>query len=66
MMLKSLMAGAGVLALSTGMAAAAPATVETDLNVRSGPGLEYEVIGAMPAGATVDVMGCEANWCRVA
>jgi len=60
-----LMTGAGVLALSTGFAAAAPAVVQNDLNLRSGPGIEYPVVAAMPSGATVDVMGCEAGWCRV-
>jgi len=60
-----LMTGAGVLALSTGFAAAAPAVVENDLNLRSGPGIEYPVVAAMPSGATVDVMGCEGGWCRV-
>jgi uncharacterized protein YraI len=57
---------AGLLALSTGLAAAAPATVQNDLNLRSGPGPDYDVIAAMPAGTTVNVMGCEASWCRVA
>jgi uncharacterized protein YraI len=61
-----LMTGAGLLALSTGFAAAAPATVRNDLNLRSGPGPDYDVIAAMPAGSTVNVMGCEASWCRVA
>ena len=61
-----LMTGAGVLALSTGFAAAAPAVVENDLNLRAGPGIQYPVVAAMPGGATVDVMGCEAGWCRVA
>jgi uncharacterized protein YraI len=58
--------GAGVLALSTGFAAAAPAVVGNDLNLRAGPGTEYPVVAAMPAGAAVNVMGCEASWCRVA
>jgi Bacterial SH3 domain len=61
-----LMTGAGVLALSTGFAAAAPAVVQNDLNLRAGPGTDYEVIAAMPAGTTVNVMGCQASWCQVA
>ncbi len=65
-LMSKLMTGAGMLALSTGFAAAAPAVVENDLNLRSGPGVEFPVIAAMPGGATVDVMGCEASWCRVA
>ncbi len=61
-----LMTGAGMLALSTGIAAAAPAVVQNDLNLRAGPGTDYEVVAAMPAGSTVDVMGCQASWCQVA
>jgi uncharacterized protein YraI len=61
-----LMTGAGVLALSTGIAAAAPAMVQNDLNLRTGPGVQYPVVAAMPGGAAVDVMGCEGSWCRVA
>src|SRR5215469_9924112 len=65
-LMSKLMSGAGLLALSTGFAAAAPAVVQQDVNLRAGPGIGYEVIAAMPSGATVDVMGCEAGWCRVA
>jgi uncharacterized protein YraI len=65
-LMSKMMAGAGVLALSNGVAAAAPAVVQNDLNLRAGPGTDYAVIAAMPAGSRVDVMGCEASWCRVA
>ena len=65
-LMTKLMTGAGVLALSTGFAAAAPAVVANDLNLRAGPGTEYPVVAAMPSGATVDVLGCQASWCRVA
>src|SRR5215472_14133453 len=65
MLTKKLMAGACLLALSTGVAAAAPAVVQSDVNLRAGPGTEYEVITAMPGGATVDVRGCQASWCQV-
>jgi hypothetical protein len=39
--------------------------VQSDVNLRSGPGTDYEVVAAMPAGATVDVMGCQGTWCQV-
>ena len=64
--MKLLMTGAGLLALPTGLARAAPAVVQDGVNLRSGPGTGYEVITAMPAGATVDVMGCQGGWCQVA
>jgi len=63
--LKTLMTSAGVLALTTGFAAAAPAVVQSSVNLRAGPGTEYEVIAAMPGGASVDVMGCSRSWCQV-
>lgn len=56
---------AAALVLSTGIAIAAPARVETDLNVRSGEGTGFPVIAVMPAGATVDVSGCADGWCYV-
>ena len=65
-LMSKLMTGAGALALSTGFAAAAPAVVESDLNLRAGPGVEFPVVAAMPGGATVNVMGCQASWCQVA
>jgi hypothetical protein len=64
-MMKRLMTSAGVLALSTGVAAAAPAVVQSDVNLRAGPGTQHQAIAAMPAGATVDVMGCQGRWCQV-
>lgn len=61
--LKAFAIAAGALVLSGGIAAAA--TVTNDLNLRSGPGPGYRVIGTMPAGAYVDVIGCDGSWCRV-
>jgi hypothetical protein len=58
--------GAGLLALSATAAAAVPAVVRDDLNLRSGPGTQYGVVGALPAGATVDVGSCTGRWCTVA
>jgi hypothetical protein len=66
MTLKTILFGAAsALVLSAGAANAVPATAETSLNVRSGPGTQYEVVGSIPAGATVDVRGCTGSWCRV-
>lgn len=63
--IKRLMLGVGLLALSAGAAAAVPAVVQTDLNLRSGPGPRYAAVAALPAGATVDVGGCTGSWCVV-
>ena len=55
-----------VLAFSTVAAAAAPATVDSDLNLRNGPGTNFAVVDTMPAGARVNAFDCAAGWCRVA
>jgi uncharacterized protein YraI len=66
MTLRTRLLGAGsALLLTAGAAAAAPAVVSTDLNMRSGPGTQYGVIGTIPGGATVDVDGCTGSWCAV-
>ncbi|MEJ0077462.1 MAG: SH3 domain-containing protein [Alphaproteobacteria bacterium] len=60
-----LFSAASALVLSAGAANAAPATAETSLNVRSGPGTQFAVIGTIPAGAAVDAGGCTGSWCQV-
>ncbi|MCL4303048.1 MAG: FHA domain-containing protein [Anaerolineae bacterium] len=32
-------------------------TTKTDLNVRSGPGTQYDLLGLLPAGVTVEIVG---------
>ena len=49
MRLKTLALAAGALMLSAGAASAA--VVTNDLNLRSGPGTNYQVVDTMPAGA---------------
>ena len=66
MTLKTILFGAAsALVLSAGAANAVPATAETSLNVRSGPGTQYEVVGTIRAGETVDAGNCTGSWCRV-
>lgn len=60
-----LLGAAAALALSAGIASAAPARVQTDLHVRAGPGTSYPVIGTLPAGSTVDAHDCSGGWCMV-
>jgi len=57
----------GIL-LATSAYAETSVTAATDLNLRSGPGVAYEIIGVIPSAQPVTVDGCleEANWCRVA
>lgn len=65
-MRKMLLLAAGLLIAGNVAAEARPAVVTADLNIRSGPGTNYRVIGTLPAGARVDVGGCTGSWCRVA
>jgi uncharacterized protein YraI len=66
MTLKTKLLGAGAaLLLSTGAALAVPATAQTDLSVRSGPGTQYPVVGSIQDGETVDVGRCTGRWCQV-
>jgi uncharacterized protein YraI len=62
---KRILSAGAFLALSAGYAAATPAVVETDLNARTGPGTGYAVIATLPAGSTVEVIGCGGSWCRI-
>jgi uncharacterized protein YraI len=63
MVLKKTILALATLALSGGVAAAAVAT--TDLNMRAGPGTDYQVVGVIPDGASVRVRGCQGSWCEV-
>jgi len=64
MTFKSALLAGGLLI--AGIGAANAAVVQTDLNLRSGPGTGYGVVTVLPAGAEVDVLGCSGGWCRVA
>lgn len=56
---------AAAACLIGGAAMAYPAQVSQDLNMRTGPGTNYQVLGVLPGGAIVDVEGCRGSWCRV-
>ncbi|CAN2535400.1 MAG TPA: SH3 domain-containing protein [Methylosinus sp.] len=43
-----------------------PAKVDEVVNLRSGPGLNYAPLLAIPALAVVEVGPCRSAWCRVA
>lgn len=42
-----------------------PATVNTNVNLRQGPGTNYPIVMTIPAGAPVAVAGCSGSWCQV-
>ncbi len=61
----TLMAAASALVLSAVAASAAPAVIQSPVNVRTGPGTQYQVVATLPGGAAVDVGGCTAGWCAI-
>jgi len=42
-----------------------PGIVNTNVNLRQGPGTNYTVITTLPAGSRVVVSGCSGQWCQV-
>jgi uncharacterized protein YraI len=60
----AMIAAAGVLATVTG-AFAYDAAATTTLNVRSGPGTNFGVVGVLNSGQIVDVVECRGSWCRI-
>jgi len=44
---------------------AAPGTVTSNVNLRSGPGTNYGVIDTMRRGTQVDVQQCQGSWCYI-
>jgi uncharacterized protein YraI len=51
--------------MGSALAAAAPALVLTNLNMRQGPGTNFGIITTIPGGSTVEVTGCTGEWCNV-
>ncbi len=63
-----LVAGTGVaLAFATSASAATVATATTPLNIRSGPGPQYSVVGVIPTRGQATITGCIQGslWCKV-
>lgn len=60
-------AGGALLSTVAIAAAETPVTATTDLNVRSGPGSQYPVIGVIDAGDTALLKGCiqQSKWCAI-
>jgi uncharacterized protein YraI len=54
---------AGALLLSGGVAAAAVTTTDTRLFVK--PANNAQTLGTIPAGTSVEVLGCSKGWCKV-
>src|SRR5258708_35460847 len=61
-----LAASAAILTtLAVELAAAKPATVAAEVNLRKGPGTDSEIITLIPKGTMVEVGGCTNGWCKL-
>jgi hypothetical protein len=61
-----LMASAAILTIAAiDLAAAKPATVAAEVNLRKGPGTDSEIITLIPKGTMVEVGSCTNGWCKV-
>ncbi|MBI1416913.1 MAG: DUF1236 domain-containing protein [Limimaricola sp.] len=68
MFTKTLLGLSTAVALIAGAASAdTEAAAQLDLNVRSGPGPLYSIVGVIPATEKVMVQGClvDASWCEI-
>jgi uncharacterized protein YraI len=52
-----------LLGLSAVAAAAGPARVASNTNLRQGPGTNHGVVAVVPGGSVVEVTGCSGEWC---
>jgi len=62
---KCVTVGGSLLAVASGFAVAAPATVRNEAVLRAGPGASFSVIGHVPAGTKMEMGDCTAGWCQV-
>jgi uncharacterized protein YraI len=56
---------AATAALMLTPAMAAPATTNSNVNVRSGPGPSYGVVDTLRGGTRVEVGECRGSWCAI-
>ena len=58
---------AAVLLATPAAALAAPGVINTSVNLRAGPSVEFPVVNRLPLGVSVEVFGCirQALWCDV-
>ena len=56
---------AALMTLSAACAEAAPALATNNVNMRQGPGTNYPIVATIPGGSTVEVAGCQGEWCTV-
>lgn len=62
---RGLVGAVALVVASAELAAAAPARVASNTNLRQGPGVNFPVIATVPVGSVVEIIRCGAEWCNV-
>jgi len=67
MRIRTTLFAAAAVAVTSAASAAIVTSAVIPLNVRSGPGPQYPVVGAIPANGKATVIGCiqDSMWCQV-
>lgn len=67
MLRKTMLIASTAIFAASSVAAGLTATAVTDLNIRSGPGPHYDIVGVISGSDEATVDGCieESNWCKV-
>ena len=66
MNLARIVASAAIMTIAAvDLAAAKPATVAAEVNLRKGPGTDSEIVTLIPKGTVVEVGTCTNGWCQV-
>jgi polysaccharide export outer membrane protein len=63
--LKAVTALVLVMSMGVGSAQSATTTALSTVNVRSGPGVNFALLGNLVGGQVVDVIRCQNNWCLI-
>lgn len=61
----AVLAVAAMAGLAASSAEARQAHTTADLNLRTGPGTQYQIIATMPAGSRIEIGECADGWCAV-
>lgn len=59
------LAATAAVVLIPASANAAPGVATASVNLRSGPGTNYQVLGQLSRGQTVEVIDCATSWCQI-
>ena len=59
------LAATAAVVLTPATATAAPGYATASVNIRSGPGTNFQVLGQLSRGQAVEVVECASRWCQI-